>query len=53
VVGSVANAIVLELAGPEGQIGFWRFLRPGAVVTGATLAVGLGILLLVYSFGWI
>jgi Na+/H+ antiporter NhaD/arsenite permease-like protein len=45
VVGSVANLIVLELAGPKGRIGFWRFLRYGAVVTGATLVVALGILL--------
>jgi Na+/H+ antiporter NhaD/arsenite permease-like protein len=45
VVGSVANLIVLELAGPKGRIGFWRFLRYGAVVTGATLAVALAILL--------
>ena len=45
VVGSVANLIVLELAGPKGRVGFWRFLRYGAVVTGATLAVGLAILL--------
>ena len=53
VVGSVANVIVLELAGPEGRIGFWRFLRYGAVVTGATLVVGLGLLLWEYSAGWI
>jgi len=53
VVGSVANIIVLELAGPEGHIGFWRFLRYGAVVTGSTLVVGLGILLLEYAGGWI
>ena len=53
VVGSVANVIVLELAGPEGRIGFWRFLRYGAVVTSATLAAGLGILLLEYAAGWI
>jgi Na+/H+ antiporter NhaD/arsenite permease-like protein len=45
VVGSVANLIVLELAGPKGRIGFWRFLRHGAVVTVATLAVALAILL--------
>jgi Na+/H+ antiporter NhaD/arsenite permease-like protein len=45
VVGSVANLIVLELAGPKGRIGFWRFLRHGAVVTVGTLVVGLAILL--------
>jgi len=53
VVGSVANVIVLELAGPEGHIGFWRFLRYGAVVTGTTLVVGLAILLLEYAGGWV
>lgn len=34
VVGSVANLIVLQLAGERGRIGFWRFLRYGAAVTG-------------------
>jgi Na+/H+ antiporter NhaD/arsenite permease-like protein len=46
VVGSVANIIVLELAGERGRIGFWRFLRYGSVVTAATLAASLAILLL-------
>jgi Na+/H+ antiporter NhaD/arsenite permease-like protein len=45
VIGSVANIIVLELAGARARIGFWRFLRYGSVVTAATLAVGLAILL--------
>lgn len=45
VVGSVANLIVLELAGARGRIGFWRFFRIGALVTGATLAAGLALLL--------
>ncbi|MFL5302494.1 MAG: SLC13 family permease [Anaeromyxobacteraceae bacterium] len=45
IVGSVANIIVLELAGERGRVGFWRFLRYGSVVTVATLAVGLAILL--------
>lgn len=53
VVGSVANIIVLELAGPKGRVGFWRFLRYGAVVTGVTLAVGLAILLAERALGWI
>jgi Na+/H+ antiporter NhaD/arsenite permease-like protein len=52
VVGSVANVIVLELAGPKGRIGFWRFLRYGAVVTGATLAAGLAVLLAEHALGW-
>ena len=52
VVGSVANLIVLELAGPKGRIGFWRFLRYGAVVTGVTLCLGLAILLAERRLGW-
>jgi len=51
VVGSVANIIVLELAGSLGRIGFWRFLRIGAAVTSATLAAGLAILLLERHLG--
>src|SRR5262249_39300325 len=31
--GSVANIIVMESAGPRGEIGFWRFFRYGSVVT--------------------
>jgi Na+/H+ antiporter NhaD/arsenite permease-like protein len=45
VIGSVANVIVLELAGSRVRIGFWAFFRIGAVVTAATLAAGLAILL--------
>jgi Na+/H+ antiporter NhaD/arsenite permease-like protein len=45
VIGSVANNIVLELAGSRGRIGFWRFARIGAVITALTLAAGMGILL--------
>jgi Na+/H+ antiporter NhaD/arsenite permease-like protein len=45
VIGSVANIIVLELAGARARIGFWAFLRVGAVVTATTLAAGLAILL--------
>jgi Na+/H+ antiporter NhaD/arsenite permease-like protein len=40
--GSVANVIVMESAGPRGEIGFWRFLRYGAVITAVNLAVGFG-----------
>jgi Na+/H+ antiporter NhaD/arsenite permease-like protein len=50
VVGSVANLIVLELAGPDGHIGFFRFLRYGVVITAATTAFGLGVLLLQMRF---
>ncbi|WP_242346819.1 ArsB/NhaD family transporter [Anaeromyxobacter terrae] len=45
VLGSVANLIVLELAGSRAGIGFWRFFRIGAVVTASTLAVAFAILL--------
>jgi Na+/H+ antiporter NhaD/arsenite permease-like protein len=53
VVGSVANLIVLELAGDRGRIGFWRFLRYGAVVTAATLAASIALLLAEHRLGWI
>ncbi len=52
IVGSVANLIVLELAGARGRVGFWRFLRYGAVVTALTLAAGLAILLAERRLGW-
>ncbi len=42
--GSVANIIVMEGAGPRGEIGFWRFLRFGAVITTIDLALALVIL---------
>jgi Na+/H+ antiporter NhaD/arsenite permease-like protein len=42
--GSVANIIVMEGAGPRGEIGFWRFLRHGAVLTAVDLAVGFALL---------
>ena len=42
--GSVANIIVMEGAGPRGEIGFWRFLRYGAVITALDLALAMGIL---------
>ncbi|HSK02956.1 MAG TPA: SLC13 family permease [Kofleriaceae bacterium] len=42
--GSVANIIVMEGAGPRGEIGFWRFLRFGAVITTIDLALALAIL---------
>ena len=45
IVGSVANIIVLDTAGPDGRIGFFRFLRYGAVVT---LLTTLGSLFLLY-----
>jgi Na+/H+ antiporter NhaD/arsenite permease-like protein len=42
--GSVANIIVMEGAGPRGEIGFWRFLRYGSVITTANLVVAFGLL---------
>ena len=42
--GSVANIIVMESAGPRGEIGFLRFLRYGAIVTLVDLVLGFGIL---------
>jgi Na+/H+ antiporter NhaD/arsenite permease-like protein len=51
VVGSVANLIVLELAGARGRVGFWRFFRYGAVVTAATTLAGLALLLLARRWG--
>ena len=52
IVGSVANLIVLELAGPENHVGFFQFLRYGAVITIATTTLGLGVLLLEMRLGW-
>jgi Na+/H+ antiporter NhaD/arsenite permease-like protein len=51
-VGSVANLIVFELAGPDGRVGFLRFARYGAVLTAATTAAGLAILLAEMMMGW-
>jgi Na+/H+ antiporter NhaD/arsenite permease-like protein len=42
--GSVANIIVMEGAGPRGEIGFWRFLRFGAVITTLDLVLAFAIL---------
>jgi Na+/H+ antiporter NhaD/arsenite permease-like protein len=53
VLGSVANVIVLELAGSRARIGFWRFLAIGAAVTAATLAASLAILLGEHALGLI
>ena len=44
IVGSVANIIVLDTAGPDGKIGFFRFLRYGALVTFLTTVVSLALL---------
>src|SRR5207302_7474439 len=44
-VASVANLIVLELAGSKGKIGFWRFFKLGALCTVIPLALALAVLL--------
>jgi Na+/H+ antiporter NhaD/arsenite permease-like protein len=49
--GSVANLIVFEGAGPRGKIGFLRFLRYGALLTLATLAVAMGVILVERALG--
>ncbi|TMQ14563.1 MAG: anion transporter [Deltaproteobacteria bacterium] len=49
--GSVANVIVMESAGPRGEIGFWRFLRHGAVLTAVDLVVAFGLLALERALG--
>ena len=49
--GSVANIIVMESAGPRGEIGFWRFLRYGVVLTALSLAIGFGVLALERELG--
>lgn len=51
VVGSVANVIVLEIAGSRARIGFWAFLRIGAAVTAVTLVAGLALLLAEHALG--
>jgi Na+/H+ antiporter NhaD/arsenite permease-like protein len=50
-VASVANLIVLELAGEKGKTPLRRFLLIGAGCTLLPLAVGLGALLLERSLG--
>jgi Na+/H+ antiporter NhaD/arsenite permease-like protein len=42
--GSVANIIVMESAGPRGEIGFRKFLRYGSLITIVDLVIAFGIL---------
>jgi len=42
--GSIANVIVFEAAGARGDVGFWRFVRIGAVITLIDLVIALAIL---------
>jgi Na+/H+ antiporter NhaD/arsenite permease-like protein len=54
--GSIANIIVMESAGPRGEISFWRFLRYGSVVTLVDLALAFAILggeRAMGMFGWL
>jgi Na+/H+ antiporter NhaD/arsenite permease-like protein len=52
IVGSVANLIVLELAGPDGHVGFFRFLKYGSVIVFATTAFGFVVLLAEMQLGF-
>lgn len=49
--GSIANIIVMEAAGPRGDISFWRFLRFGSVITIANLVLAFAILHAERTFG--
>ncbi len=51
-MGSVANVIVMEAAGPRGEIGFFRFVRYGAVMTLVSLVVAFGILVAERELGF-
>jgi Na+/H+ antiporter NhaD/arsenite permease-like protein len=51
--GSVANVIVMDGAGPRGEIGFRRFLRYGVPITIASLVVAAIVLLLERASGYI
>jgi Na+/H+ antiporter NhaD/arsenite permease-like protein len=52
IFGSVANLIVLELAGRHGKVGFFRFLKYGVVITAVTTAIGLAVLIGEASMGF-
>ena len=49
--GSIANIIVVESAGPRGEIGFLKFLRYGSVITLVDLAIAFGILAIERALG--
>lgn len=50
-MGSVANIIVMEAAGPRGEIGFLRFVRYGVIMTAVSLVVAFGILIAERALG--
>jgi Na+/H+ antiporter NhaD/arsenite permease-like protein/uncharacterized membrane protein (UPF0127 family) len=45
-IGSVANLIVVQQARRKVAIGFWEYSRVGAVITAATIAIGILVLAL-------
>lgn len=49
--GSIANIIVMEGAGPRGEIGFLRFLRYGLPITIVSLVVAFSILAMERAIG--
>jgi Na+/H+ antiporter NhaD/arsenite permease-like protein len=51
--GSVANIIVMEGAGPRGEIGFLRFLRYGLPITLVSLIVAFAMLALERAVGYL
>lgn len=54
IIGAVANIIVVEGASREGvRIGFWEFLKVGAVVTAATVSIAILVLGGEYWTGWL
>lgn len=46
ILGSVANLIVLELAGARGRVSFWRFFAYGLPITIVSTVLGVVVLLL-------
>jgi Na+/H+ antiporter NhaD/arsenite permease-like protein len=51
-IGSVANIIVFEAAGPRGKIGPLQFMRYGVPITAVTLAAASALLALERWLGW-
>jgi Na+/H+ antiporter NhaD/arsenite permease-like protein len=51
IIGAVANIIVIEVAKKyDVEIGFWKFLKVGSIVTVITLIISVVILYL--QFNW-
>jgi Na+/H+ antiporter NhaD/arsenite permease-like protein len=49
IVGSVANMIVMELSRETVHVGFFQFLKVGLTVTFLSVAVGVTIMIIVFS----